>query len=68
MTDMTTLQTQLDSLRAAYASGARSIGYDGKTITYRDADEMRAAIAALENQINGPSTPRTILVRSKKGW
>ncbi len=71
MTDLTTLQTQLDSLRAAYATGADSIGYDGKTIKYRDAAEMRAAIASIENQINGmtgANAPRTILVRSRKGW
>jgi hypothetical protein len=68
MTDTATLQAQLDSLRAAYASGAESVAYDGKNVRYRSAEELRAAIAALENQINGPSTPRTILVRSKKGW
>jgi hypothetical protein len=71
MTDLTTLQAQLADLRAAYATGATRISYDGKSIEYRDGNEMRAAIASLEAQIaalGGTQPVRTIVVRGHKGW
>lgn len=71
MTDAATLQGQLDALRTAYATGTDSVSYDGKSVRYRSAEEMRAAIASLENQINGltgATPPRSILIRSSKGW
>ncbi len=71
MLDPATLQGQLTALYTAYNSGADTVTYDGKTVHYRDASEMRAAIAAIQNQLSGmmgSNTPRTILVRSRKGW
>jgi hypothetical protein len=71
MLDPATLQAQLNALYKAYNSGAQRVQYEGKSVDYRDASEMRAAIAAIENQLNGmtgANTPRTILVRSRKGW
>lgn len=65
------LQQQLDALRIAYNSGAQRVSYEGKNVDYRDASEMRAAIASIENQLNnltGANTPRSILIRSRKGW
>jgi hypothetical protein len=61
------LQTQLASLREAYQSGATSIGYEGKQISYRSAEDMRAAIASLEAQL-GIIGGRSTVVRSQKGW
>jgi hypothetical protein len=71
MTDIVTLQAQLETLKAAYRSGASSLSYEGKNVTYRDGNEMRTAIAALENEIaglTGPAQPRSINIRSTKGW
>lgn len=69
MIDVATMQTQLDALRKAYSSGLTSASYNGKNVQYRSLEEMRAAIAALENQINGgKGVGQSIVVRSKKGW
>jgi hypothetical protein len=57
----------LDQLRIAYATGARSIAYEGKTITYGSMEEMRAAIASLEAQL-GIVQGKSVVVRSEKGW
>jgi hypothetical protein len=74
MTDTAaSLQAQLDAIRAAYRAGITRVAYDGKSTDYRDASEMRAAIASIENAINGYAganapRPSTYLVRSRKGW
>jgi len=69
--DLTSLQAQLATLKNAYRSGARRVSYDGKNVDYGTTQEMREAIAALENDIatmQGTKPVRTILVRSHKGW
>jgi hypothetical protein len=71
MTDSATLQGQLDALQAALASGADSVSYDGKSVRYKSSEEMRAAIASIQNQINGltgANSPGSFRVRSTKGW
>ena len=45
---MSYTQTQLDALRAAYASGAMRVSYDGREVTYRSMKEIRQAIAEVE--------------------
>jgi hypothetical protein len=60
-------QQQLDDLKAAYYSGATSVGYEGKNISYRSAAEMRAAIMALEKEL-GIAPVTTAVIRSEKGW
>jgi hypothetical protein len=56
------LQTMLADLRAAYYVGATSIQYEGKSITYRDGNEMRAAIASLEKQLGVSSSGATRVI------
>ena len=69
MIALATMQAQLDALRTAYASGTQTVSYGEKNVTYRDMDSMRAAIAALENQLNGQQgVGKSIVVRSTKGW
>jgi hypothetical protein len=71
MTDGIALQARLEALQAALASGATSIGYEGKTISYKSSEEMRAALAQIESQINGntgANNPGSFRVRSTKGW
>jgi hypothetical protein len=61
------LQSLLDALQTAYYTGATTVSYDGKTITYRSATEMQAAIVALKAQL-GYLTPGMVVVRGDKGW
>jgi hypothetical protein len=51
MTSTATLQAQLVELEKAYRSGVRSLQYDGRSVTYADADAMRAAIGSLKTEI-----------------
>jgi hypothetical protein len=71
-TNIVTLQAQLASLQSAYATGVRSVAYEGKSTTFGSPAEMQAAIAAIENQINGMTgannSPHSFVVRSRKGW
>jgi hypothetical protein len=71
MTDIAVLQSQLESLKAAYRTGATSIQYDGKQISYRDSQGMLQAIAAIEDEIaqaSGAAPVHSFVVRSEKGW
>jgi hypothetical protein len=61
------LLTQLAELQRAYRSGALKVKHKDSEITYRSSEEMREAIAALENEI-GIQQVRTVTVRSEKGW
>lgn len=54
---MSYTQAHLDDLRAAYASGATEVSYEGKTIKYRSLKELSQAIAQVEASITG-TTPR----------
>lgn len=71
MTDLATLQRQLDELKRAYRAGVHSLQHDGKVVTYTSGDEMRAAIASLQSeiaQIMGTTAPTIGVVRSSKGF
>ena len=75
MTDLATLQQDLDDLRAARRNGLKTAtftaGGSSRSVTYRDDAEMRAAIAACEAEIaamQGTATPKPIIVHSTKGW
>jgi hypothetical protein len=46
-------QAQLDSLRKAISTGARSISYDGKTTVFRDLGQMLSLENRMENDIAG---------------
>lgn len=71
MTDLTTLQRDLDKLKRARRSGVLRVTIDGRDVLYRSDDEIARQISTLEAEIAalaGTSTPRTIAVRSQKGW
>ena len=71
MADLATLQAQLSSLKAARASGATRIQYEGKWIEHRSDADLQAAIAAVQGEIdklNGKIRPRILVTRSTKGW
>lgn len=47
------LQAELDALKAAYRSGARSFSYEGKRVEYDDEAGIRRRIQFLEAEIAG---------------
>ncbi|MGB8400291.1 phage head-tail joining protein [Bradyrhizobium sp.] len=70
MADVAALTEQLEALRSAYRTGATSISYEGKQISYRDTAGMQAAIIAIEAEIanaTGTTPARNIYPRST-GW
>ena len=71
MADLPTLLNQLEQLRAAWRSGHVEVAYDGKRVSYRDAEGMKQAIAALEAEIaraQGVRRPTIGVIRSSRGW
>jgi hypothetical protein len=67
MTDLATLQLQLEALKAARRTGARVVAFKDHRIEYRSDEELVAAIASLEAEIAG-TTVNTVVIRSSKGW
>ncbi len=68
MTTLAQRQAQLDALKTARATGARSIQFAERKIEYKSDREMAAAISALEAEIAGQPRAKNIVVRSTKGW
>jgi len=63
-------QIQLDALEAALASGALTVEYDGRRVTYRTVRELKEAIAEVKSALDiaeGKSRVRRIKVYSTKG-
>jgi len=55
---MSYTQTQLDALRAAYASGVLTVEYDGKRVTYASRDDLKSRIDEIERTVNPTTKPR----------
>ena len=49
MADMTYTEDQVRALREALTSGVLTVTYDGKSVTYRSVDEIKTALAEIEN-------------------
>lgn len=47
---------QLTALKAALAKGVKTVSYDGRSVTYQSAQEMRETIAMIERELQGRST------------
>ena len=63
-------QTQLDALEAALASGALTVEYDGRRVTYRSVAELKEAIAEVRTALDaaaGKTRLRQIRVHSSTG-
>jgi hypothetical protein len=59
MTDVTALQTRLDALKKARASGVLTVRHGDTQTTFRSLDEIDRIIASLEAEIASASgTPR----------
>jgi hypothetical protein len=62
-------QTDIDTLKAAIASGVLSVNYAGppaRSITYQSTDAMLKALALMEQSVNGGTPYR--LAKSRKGF
>jgi hypothetical protein len=71
MATILSLQAQLAAVRNAYSAGAKEVSFEGRRVVYASAEELREAMASLENQINGltgANSPGSFVVRSTKGW
>ena len=71
MTELSELQTRLETLKAQRASGIARVTYDGKTVEYRGDNEIAAAIQSLESEIsklNGETPVRQIRLNTSKGY
>lgn len=63
-------QEQLTALKQALARGVRTVSYDGQTVTYQSADDMRKTIAAIERELAGrsPLAPRFVTLATDRGF
>lgn len=60
-------ETEIAALEKAYASGALTVEYDGKRVTYRSQAEILSAISRLKAQASGTPRPRAGLVSWSRG-
>ena len=73
MTDITTLQRQLEQLKAARWSGVRETQHKDSRVQYGSDEEFAKAISQLEAEIaqaQGAPRVRNVLLRSPRdrGW
>lgn len=63
---MAVTQQQVAQLEAAIYSGERSATYDGRTVVYRDLDEMRNLLATMKAELAGSTVaPPDALARRR---
>ena len=65
---MALTSTDVDNLKEAIASGVLTVSQNGKTLTYRSLDEMKAALAFAELDVSGSTykNKRVTLARSTR--
>jgi hypothetical protein len=66
MAGTATLLDRLEKLKAVRASGTLRVRVDEREVVFRNDRELEAQIAAIEAELN--PQPRTVIVRSHKGW
>jgi hypothetical protein len=67
---MTWTQSELDALKAAYASGTLRVSYDGKTVECGSEADLIRRIRTLEREIaatSGKTKPSRSLASFRKG-
>jgi len=68
--DLTEMQSDLDELRRAAASGALMIRHGEKSVTYRSMADLQVAISNLQTEIaglSGTSRRKQIRLRYRRG-
>jgi hypothetical protein len=48
---MAVTQAEIDHLRSVIVSGEKSASYDGRSVNYRDLDELRSLLASMEAEL-----------------
>jgi len=62
-------QTDLDAIEAALASGELTIQHsDGRRITYRTIQELKAARALVKGELTPPTVARQRRIVTRPGW
>ena len=62
-------QTELDAIDAASASGELTVQHsDGRRITYRTVQELKAARAMVSAEVNPPTVASQRRIITRPGW
>lgn len=67
---MSYTQAELDALRRAYARGVRRVTYEGKTVEFDSAAELKSRIDDIERQLSkagGKARPRAAYAGFSRG-
>jgi hypothetical protein len=59
--------TDLDQLRAAYASGVLRVRFGDQEVTYKSEEDMRRTIERIERELYGKKPIKTITPKFSKG-
>lgn len=59
---------QISKLEAAIATGALTVRYADRQVTYRSLDEMQRLLQDMRDEVNGTVRVRRIRVDSTKGF
>ena len=59
--------TQLAALRAAIATGALTVSFEGRTVTYRSIDDMIRLEKLIVDSLAGSAAARVFTLRTKRG-
>lgn len=65
---MSFTQSQLDALKAAYASGVKTVQHDGKSVTYRSLADMERMIERMETALNGKPRREMRRIGTSRGF
>jgi hypothetical protein len=61
-------QAQLDAIEEAIASGATSVSYEGKTVSYQSLDQMLRIRAIIRSALGQTNPPVTVLAQHSRGF
>lgn len=62
-----TVAERITALEQALGQGVRQVTYDGHTVIYRSAEEIRTELARLQREQSGSGPARTVYATSR-GW
>lgn len=60
-------QTEIDTLRAAIATGVLRVDYADRSVTYKSTDEQLKALALMERSVNGTTAQGFRVAAHSKG-
>lgn len=64
---MSYTQAQIDALEAAIATGALTVEYGDKKVTYRSLNEMKEILSDMQNSVAGKKRIRRVFAKHSKG-